>query len=120
MCYKTYVKASLLFERHQLFVTEAGKPVEIHMDLYRIEEASDDSDAQAFRFSWITFDPDNPMRRVLFDSHPPKGPHFHIDEDPEGEPLTWVSVEAAIDLFRQKVTAHFGALVETPDDGGQG
>jgi hypothetical protein len=104
-------------ERHQLFVTEAGKPVEVHMDPYRLEDA-DARDGVAFRFSWIAFDPENPMRRVLFDSHPPKGPHFHIDEDPEGQAFTWESIDAAIQLFREKVAAHFGELIAAPDDGG--
>ena len=52
-------------------------------------------------------------------THPPKGPHFHIDEDPEGQSFTWVSVESAIELFQEKVTAHFDALIETPYEGGQ-
>ncbi len=88
------------------------------MDLYKLEEASE-VDGSAFRFSWIAFDPDNPMRRVLFDSHPPKGPHFHIDEDPSGQPFIWESVDAAIQLFQDKITAHFGELVAIPDDGGE-
>jgi hypothetical protein len=112
------MKASLLFERHQLFITESGKLVEVHMDLYKIKEA-DAPDGSDLKYSWIAFDPDNPIRRVLFDAHPPKGPHFHIDEDSDGEPFEWKSVDAAIQLFHEKVTAHFGELVAVPDDGGQ-
>ncbi len=29
------------------------------------------------------------QERVLFDCHPPKGPHIHIDDDQEGISLEW-------------------------------
>jgi hypothetical protein len=56
---------------------------------------------------------------VLFDSHTPKGPHFHVDADSEGQSFNWVSVEDAIRLFREKVMEHFGELEAVPNDGGQ-
>ncbi len=112
------MKATLLLESHQLFVTKAGGIVEIHMDLYKVEDSAGLSGSE-FRFSWIAFDSDNPMRRVLFDSHPPKGPHFHVDDDSKGQAFAWVSVSDAIRLFREKVEEHFGELEVVPDDGGQ-
>ena len=118
------MKATLLLESHQLFVTDAGGTVEIHMDLYKVDESADgrshgSEPGSEFRFSWIAFDSDNPMRRVLFDSHPPKGPHFHVDDDSKGQPFAWVSVPDAIQLFRKTVEEHFGELEAVPNDGGQ-
>lgn len=84
------------------------------MDLYQLPGTTQSE----FRFSWIAFDPNDPARRVLFDSHPPKGPHFHLDNDADGKPFVWVSIEDAIRLFREKVSEHFGELIAVPDDGG--
>jgi hypothetical protein len=111
------MKATLLFESHQLFVTKSGGTVEIHMDLYKVE-CSAGHPGSEFRFSWIAFDSDNPMRRVLFDSHPPKGPHFHVDNDSKGQPFAWVSIPDAIQLFRKTVEEHFGKLEAIPNNGG--
>ena len=88
------------------------------MDLYKLADETGKPGAE-FRFSWIAFDTDNPMRRVLFDSHLPKGPHYHLDDDQEGQPFEWSSVPEAIRLFREMVAEHFGELREIPDDGGQ-
>lgn len=110
------MKAVLLFESHQLFTTLRGETVEIYMDLYKILSQNTED---AYRFSWIAFDPNNPTKRVLFDSHPPKGPHFHLDNDTDGKPFVWVSIEDAIRLFREKVSEYFGDLTAVPDDGGQ-
>ena len=67
------MKATLLLDVHELFVTQAGGTVEVHMDLYEVTKKKGQPE---YRFSWIAFDIDNPMRRILFDCHPPKGPHF--------------------------------------------
>lgn len=112
------MKAVLLFETQQLFLTQTGESVVICMDLYKLPEKGTEPSSE-FRFSWIAFDPNNSNRRVLFDSHSPKGPHFHLDDDNEGQPFQWVSLEDAIRLFREKVAEHFGELVAIPDDGGQ-
>ena len=84
------MKATLIFETQQLFVTKADGAakctIEIRMDLYKLAKGSGDVGSD-YRFSWIAFDSDNPMRRVLFDTHPPKGPHVHLDDDAEGEPF---------------------------------
>ncbi len=108
------MKATLLFESQQLFVTKRGESVGIQMDLYKLPGRGG-----KFRFSWIAFDANDPLRRVLFDSHPPKGPHFHVNEDQEGVPFKWISLEDSIRLFRKKVREHFGELEEIPNDGDQ-
>ena len=89
----------------------------ISMDLFELPQTSKKTKPQ-FRFSWIAFDQENPVKRVLFDSHPRKGPHFHIDGETEGQPFTWSSVPKAIELFQQKIQEHFGELIEVPDEGG--
>lgn len=95
------MKAFLLFESHQLFVTVAGATVEIHMDLYQLEKRADVLGSE-YRFSWIAFDADDPMRRVLFDSHPPKGPHFHLDNEKEGQSFPWVSIGDAVAIVSRE------------------
>ena len=86
------------------------------MNLYQLPTAPLFS-GLAFKFSWIAFDPENPMKRVLFDCHPPKGPHFHLDGDLDGQPFAWVTLEESVALFRKKVEEHFGKLVAVPDEG---
>lgn len=88
------------------------------MDLYKLNGILGQPGSD-FKFSWIAFDTDNHMRRVLFDSHPPKGPHFHIDDDMEGQRFNWISTEDTIRLFHEKVAEHFGELEVVPNDGGQ-
>lgn len=85
------------------------------MDLFRLtEEDPAQTHPEGYRFSWIAFDRESPEKRVLFDCHPPKGPHFHLDEDREGVPFEWTSLAAAIEFFRQKVREHFGELDPVP------
>jgi hypothetical protein len=69
------MKATLLLEANELFTTRTGRTVEIQMDLYQLSGTSG-RDGNDYRFSWIAFDTEDPMRRILFDCHPPKGPHF--------------------------------------------
>ncbi len=58
--------------------------------------------------SWIAFDPEEEGARVLFDCHEPKGPHWHIDDDEEGQLFVWQGLKEAEDLFFQKVEERFG------------
>jgi hypothetical protein len=44
---------------------------------------------------------------VLFDSHPPKGIHFHIDGDDAGVAFVWKSLGEAEQMFFEKVRRHF-------------
>ncbi len=116
------MKAVLLFESHRLFRAISDRIVVMKMDLYELElletEAISDSSSR-YRFSWIAFDQEDPEMRVLFDSHLPKGPHFHIDGDQDGQPFAWFSIQDAIQFFHTKVTEHFGELSEISDEGEQ-
>ena len=60
-----------------------------------------------YKFSWIAFNIDNPDERVLFDNHPGKPPHYHIDKKPSVY-FKWISLAASRKLFFQKVYERFG------------
>jgi hypothetical protein len=74
------------------------------MDLFSIE--GNTSRTKVFRFSWIAFGLDDPDRMVLFDSHPPKGPHFH--KRGEETSFEWKGVSHALNLFVDCVRQEFG------------
>ena len=78
------------------------------MDVYRLPKGHPETFPDGYRFSWIAYDSEKETNRVLFDCHHPKGPHFHIDHDPEGQPFEWKSLEAAYDLFFEKIRERFG------------
>ena len=81
------------------------------MDLYQLPHGHPESFPEGYKFSWTAFIPDGDGR-VLFDCHPPKGPHMHIDGDIEGTPFRWVSPENAYDLFFEKIKELFGEFKE--------
>ena len=80
------------------------------MDVYRLPEGHPKTFPEWYRFSRIAYDTENEMARVLFDCHEPKGPHTHVDDDGEGMPFDWKSIEAAYDLFFERVKERFGAF----------
>ena len=113
------MKAALLFEVRRLFETESGKTIVMVMDLYELPEASAADDVHTrYKFSWIAFRQEAPEERVLFDCHKPKGIHYHIDDDKEGQPLECSSISETIELFQSRVAERFGELIELPNDGG--
>lgn len=81
-----------------------GQIVSIRMDLFAFEERT--SNTIGFRFSWIAFDLEEPERRVLFDNHPPKGPHFH--KQGQETSFEWNGVPHALKLFVDLVRLEFG------------
>jgi hypothetical protein len=81
------------------------------MDLHKLPEGHSENFPEGYKFSWIAFDPNRESERVLFDCHFPKGPHFHIDDEVEGEPFKWTSLDAAYDLFFVKVKERFGRFI---------
>ena len=81
------------------------------MDLYKLP-SNQSGYPEGYKFSWIAFDPKKPMERVLLDVHPPKGPHLHIDDDPQGIPFEWTSIKAAEEFFIAKIEERFGEIVE--------
>lgn len=109
------MKATFLWDKRSAFFTKEGREIIVEMDLYRVKGSGQGKHfPEGYRFSWIAFAQDAPTRRVLFDCHPPKGAHFHLDEDPDGTPFEWTTLDDAIDLFQAKVREHFGDLSEVP------
>jgi hypothetical protein len=102
------MNAILLFQLNQGLSTQNGIELEIRMDLYRIQGGEGKKFPEGFKFSWIAFDQYDSSAKVLFDCHPPKGPHFHMDDDKEGVPFQWESLEKALELFWEKVEDRFG------------
>lgn len=78
------------------------------MDLYKLPKGHPKSFPDGYKFSWIAFDPEDKEAKVLFDCHPPKGPHIHVDNDVEGEPFEWRSIDDAYALFLAEVRQRFG------------
>ena len=93
--------ATLIMRRSASIEYENGQIVSIRMDLFAIEGG-----ANGFRFSWIAFDLFEPDRRVLFDNHPPKGPHFH--RQGQETSFEWNGVPHALKLFVDLVRIEFG------------
>ena len=104
------MKAACLFKEKFELEKKDGGVVVIYMDLYQVADDAKLGLPEGYRFSWIAFDSDNPLDRVLFDCHSPKGPHFHIGNDQEGTPYQWRGLKEAEQDFFKKVEAHFGEL----------
>ena len=85
-----------------------GRVVSVYMDVFKLPEGSSDGFPDGYRFSWIACDSENDSARILFDCHPPKGPHIHVDGDPDGEPFIWESLEVSYELFFERVRSRFG------------
>ena len=64
---------------------------------------------EKYRLSWIAYLENDPGRRVLMDSHPPVGLHFHLDSGPQTS-VDLKTIDEAFRLFEQKVIEHFGRL----------
>ena len=105
--------AMLIYRRRVTRRTLKGREIRLVMDLYEIPEPDKGKYPDGYRFSWIAFDVELPEKRVLFDCHPPKGPHLHVDGEPEIY-FKWVSLEETEELFFSKIQDRFGGLV--PED----
>lgn len=101
------MKAILLDRRSFTVVSKSGEVVVIKMELFRIQGKNAKDHPEGFRLGWIAYSLENPQKRVLFDSHPPKGPHFHIDDEKDGTTFRWESLEKSEALFFEKVGRHF-------------
>jgi hypothetical protein len=101
------MKATLVNRRKFAVFTRTGKPVVVEMELFVTNDKESVYHPEGYRVGWIAFDPENPEKRVLFDSHPPKGIHFHIDEDDAGVAFVWKSLEETEQMFFEKVCRHF-------------
>ena len=101
------MKARLVSQRRFLAESRKGKQVVVEMDLFEVSGPGADLLPGGYRFSWIAFNAQNPLERVLFDSHPPKGPHFHIDNQKNEIKIEWTSLTQIEKLFFCMVSRHF-------------
>ena len=85
------------------------------MDLYRLPKGHPKIFPEGYRFSWIAYDPENPLFRVLFDCHPPKGPHVHVDDNKEGDAIEWISLEVTYLEFFEAIRKRFGEFLIKED-----
>ena len=107
------VKAEKLLEHRQLFKTNDEKIVIIEMDLFKINDKKQfEHLPDGYKFSWIAYLDSDRDVRILFDSHPPKGPHYHIDSDKEGVPFKWTGLSDMRRLFLDMIEKRFGPLIE--------
>ena len=93
------MNATLIFHEKFAVRTTEGREVLIELDLYKLPDPYDSTYPEGYRFSWIALDPNDAAQRVLFDCHPPKGPHLHIDMEKEGTPFKWTSLLDAQNFF---------------------
>ena len=99
--------------RKLLLINRAGEEIVIAMDLYKLRTDNPAKYPEDFRLSWIAFDPKNPRaKRILLDSHPPKGPHFHIDNRITEIPFSGLSLKESETLFFEIVCEHFNISPE--------
>ncbi len=110
-----YMNAALIYRRRLTRRTQTGKEIRVVMDLFQIPEPECAKYPEGFRFSWIAFDVENKEQRVLFDCHPPKGPHIHIDGDQEIK-FKWISLEETEIFFFENVQARFGVFVQDDEE----
>ena len=102
------MKPELIFRRRFVLTCRSGKVILVYMDVFKLPDSSSKMVSEGYRFSWIAYDSENEAARVLFDNHPPKGPHSHIDGDLEGKPFKWKSLDASYERFFEKVRDRFG------------
>ena len=105
------MKAALVYSTKITITVKSKRRISVVMDLYKLP-FSQSGYPEGYKFSWIAFDPQNPTERVLFDVHPPKGPHLHIDEDPKGVPYKWNGIKEAEEFFLEKIQERFGEITE--------
>jgi len=67
---------------------------------------------EGIKFRWIAYRDLNPTERVLMDCHHGKGPHIHVDDDPEGVPFLWTTLDDALSLFGAQIEKRFGVQLK--------
>ena len=103
------MKATLVFHTKVVITVTGQRSISVEMDLYKLPSAQGGY-PDGYKFSWIAFDPNEPLERILFDIHPPKGPHLHIDGDPVGTPYVWLGLSEAEEFFVSQTEARFGEI----------
>lgn len=95
---------------HQIlnFILSSGEGLVVILDVWKIPPPEDKKFPDGIKFSFLAFKSENPEERVLFDCHPPKGPHVHIG-DIETD-IEWSGLEAVVETFWKMVEKKFGNI----------
>lgn len=106
------MKATKIFSIERIVELDSGVLCRLHMDLFDVSKGKAKGlFLDRFRFSWIFFEIENPMRRVLVDCHKPFGVHVHYDGGPQ-EPVEAETLEDVRKFFTHAIEKHFGESVE--------
>jgi hypothetical protein len=102
-----FVKAQLLFSEKRTVFLLFGGSVRIFMDCYKIDSLNVGF-GEAFTFSWIAYDPEDPARKVLMDQHSGKPCHLHIGDREVELKVKFDSIDEAVLAFSLEVRKYFG------------
>ncbi len=106
------MKATRIFLIERIVELETGVLCRLHMDLFDAGQGrAEGLFLDRFRFSWIFFEIENPMHRILVDCHKPFGVHVHFDDGLQ----VLVKAETLDDVrsfFGEAILQHFGAKLE--------
>lgn len=107
------VKATKIFSQKALFkALQNGEEfrVSVIKEIFKIPMAQAHHFPDGFKVSMIAYRNDLPEKRILLDCHPPKGPHYHLENQEVN--FQWQGLDHADELFWQLVETEFGKLEE--------
>ncbi len=106
------MKATRVFAVERIIELESGTQCRLHMDLFDVGQGrSRGLFLDRFVFSWIFFEIENPLRRVLIDCHEPFGVHIHFDDGAQIS-VKAETLEDVREVFAAAIKKHFGVKVE--------
>lgn len=106
------MKATKVFAVERIIELESGVQCRLHMDLFDVGKGrANGLFLDRLRFSWIFFEVENPLRRVLVDCHQPYGVHVHFDEGPQ-ESVKAETLDDVRKFFSDAIRKRFGLDVE--------
>jgi hypothetical protein len=73
----------LAYNRKGTFLTEKGYLIGLRMRLWQFPQVKAKDFPEGYQLKWIVFNLFNKKEQILFDNHPGKPPHYHIDDHQE-------------------------------------
>lgn len=110
--YKTHMSKLLFKERFVEELPEGRGDLVVAIEARLIGEKAPAEFPEGIKFRWIAYLDENPSMRVLMDCHSGKGPHIHVDDDPEGVPFVWTTLDDALVLFGSEIQKRFGVDIK--------
>jgi hypothetical protein len=106
------VKATKVFSVERIVELKSGMTCRLCMDLFDVGKGKAKGlFLHRFRFSWIFFEIENPMHRVLVDCHEPFGVHVHYDDGPH-QPVECETLDDVREIFAAAIKKHFNEDLE--------